>query len=81
MLIREANEADFEGIWPIFHAIVWAGDTYAYPTETSKTEARQLWMEVPRKTFIETVGRLPRAFNHPSRGYIDALVMYKWLPT
>ncbi len=28
---------------------------------------------------FETVGRLPRAFNHPSLGYVDALVMYKWL--
>jgi ribosomal protein S18 acetylase RimI-like enzyme len=28
-----------------------------------------------------TVGRLPKAFNHPSQGYVDALVMYKWLET
>lgn len=28
-----------------------------------------------------TVGRLPRAFNHPAKGYVDALVMYKWLAT
>jgi len=28
---------------------------------------------------FETVGRLPQAFNHPSLGYVDALVMYKWL--
>jgi ribosomal protein S18 acetylase RimI-like enzyme len=27
----------------------------------------------------ETVGRLPKAFNHPEKGYIDALVMFKWL--
>lgn len=27
------------------------------------------------------VGRLPQAFRHPSRGYVDALVMYKWLET
>ncbi len=26
-----------------------------------------------------TAGRLPNAFNHPSKGYVDALVMYKWL--
>lgn len=25
------------------------------------------------------VGRLPKAFLHPSKGYVDALVMYKWL--
>jgi L-amino acid N-acyltransferase YncA len=28
-----------------------------------------------------TVGRLPKAFNHPSQGYVDALLMYKWLET
>lgn len=28
---------------------------------------------------FETVGRLPKAFAHPVRGYVDALVMYKWL--
>lgn len=28
---------------------------------------------------FETVGRLPKAFNHPVEGYVDALVMYKWL--
>lgn len=28
---------------------------------------------------FETVGRLPKAFNHPEKGLVDALVMYKWL--
>lgn len=162
MLIREANEEEFEGIWPIFQEVVSAGDTYGYPQHTTKAEGKRLWMDVPRKTFIaefereilgtyyiktnqsgpgshvcncgymvpasargqgvatamcehsqkiavelgyaamqfnfvassnegairlwqrmgfETVGRLTRAFNHPTRGYIDALVMYKWLQT
>ncbi|MCA9917188.1 MAG: GNAT family N-acetyltransferase [Anaerolineales bacterium] len=160
MMIREATEADFDGIWPIFHEIVAAGETYAYPRDTSLEEARQLWLAYPRQTFVveedgrilatyfiktnqagpgshvcncgymvssqargrglatlmcehsqkvavalgyqamqfnfvassnegavrlwsklgfETVGRLPKAFNHPTLGYVDALVMYKWL--
>ena len=162
MRILEVDEEAYERIWPIFKEIVAAGDTYAYPRDTSKAEGRRLWMEVPRKTFVaesdgevigtyyiktnqsgpgghvcncgymvpksargrgvasamcahsqklavelgysamqfnfvassnegavrlwqrmgfETVGRLPRAFNHPTQGYIDALVMYKWLRT
>ena len=162
MHIREATEADFEQIWPIFHEIVAAGETYAYPQNTPKTEAKRLWLQLPRKTYVaeqegqilgtyfiktnqagpgshvcncgymvsskargqglatsmcehsqrvavelgykamqfnfvvasnegavrlwrklgfETVGRLPRAFNHPKLGYVDALVMYKWLET
>ncbi len=158
--IREASPEDFEVIWPIFKEIVSAGDTYAYPSNTTKTEAFNIWMSLPRKTYIatlndevlgtyylktnqagpgqhvcncgymvssrargrglatamcehsqlmarelgylamqfnfvsvsnqgaislwtklgfETAGRLPRAFDHPSQGFIDALVMYKWL--
>ena len=160
ILIREAAQDEFADIWPIFEEIVSAGDTYAYPKETSKAEGERLWMKVPRKTFVaesdgeilgtyyiktnqsgpgshvcncgymvrtaargkgiatamcehsqqvalelgysamqfnfvassnegairiwqqmgfEIVGRLPRAFNHPVRSYIDALIMYKWL--
>jgi ribosomal protein S18 acetylase RimI-like enzyme len=37
--------------------------------------ALKLW----NKLGFATVGRLPTAFNHPSKGYVDALVMYKWL--
>jgi len=160
MHIREAMESDFEDIWPIFHEVASAGETYAYPRDTTKEEARRLWMGAPRATFVaedqgkilgtyyiktnqagpgshvcncgymvssktrgrgiatamcehsqkiagqlgykamqfnfvaasnegavrlwdrlgfETVGRLPKAFHHPSKGYVDALVMYKWL--
>ena len=160
MNIREASENDFDKIWPIFHEIVSAGETYAYPKNTTKEEALHIWLKAPRKTFVaeennnilgtyyiktnqagpgshvcncgymvsskargrglatsmcehsqgvakelgykamqfnfvassnegavrlwtklgfETVGKLPKAFNHPSKGYIDALVMYKRL--
>ncbi len=37
--------------------------------------AVHLW----HKLGFETVGRLPRAFAHPTQGLVDALVMYKWL--
>ena len=160
MLIRQATDADFDAIWPIFQQIVSAGDSYAYPPDTNQTQARHLWMAVPAATYVveqdgqilgtyyikanqqgpgahvcncgymvaraargqglasamcehsqkialemgfsamqfnfvastnqgavrlweklgfATVGRLPRAFNHPVKGLVDALVMYKWL--
>ena len=160
MNIREAAEKDFDEIWPIFHEIVSAGETYAYSQDTTKEQALNIWLKVPRKTFVfeengkilgtyylktnqagpgshvcncgymvsskargkglgtamcehsqqaakelgfkamqfnfvastnegairlweklgfETVGKLPKAFNHPAKGYVDALVMYKWL--
>ncbi|MYB88552.1 MAG: GNAT family N-acetyltransferase [Proteobacteria bacterium] len=158
MNIREATEKDFDEIWPIFHEVVSAGDTFCYPRDTSKEEALKLWIYAPRKTFVieddhkvlgsyyiktnisgpgdhvcncgymvsseargqglatamcehsqkvavelgykamqynfvastnegavrlwsklgfEAVGRLPKAFNHPSEGYVDAIVMFK----
>ncbi len=160
MIIRQAIDNDFDAIWPIFSEVAAAGDTYAYPTDTSRDEAFRLWISAPRQTWVaddngvilgtyyiktnqagpgdhvcncgymvssaargrglatamcehsqtvarnmgykamqfnfvassnsgavrlwqklgfETVGRLPRAFNHPTKGYVDALVMYKWL--
>lgn len=160
MNIREVTRDDFDRIWPIFHEIVAAGDTYAYPRDTTWEQALRLWVDAPRKTYLfeedgqvlgtyyiktnqagpgahvcncgymvasaargrglattmcehsqevarelgykamqfnfvassnegavrlwnklgfATVGRLPKAFQHPSQGYVDALVMYKWL--
>jgi len=37
--------------------------------------AVRLW----EKLGFDTVGRLNKAFNHPIKGLVDALVMYKWL--
>ena len=41
----------------------------------SNKGAVALW----QKLGFEVVGQLPRAFEHPRLGYVDALVMYKWL--
>ncbi|GGI71312.1 GNAT family N-acetyltransferase [Shewanella gelidii] len=160
MIIREATQADFQFIWPIFREVAEAGDTYAFSTNTDEQLALQIWLDTPRKTFVavegsqvvgtyylktnhsgpgahvcncgymvaqdyqgkglatamcehsqviakelgykamqfnfvastntgavrlwhklgfQTVGQLPKAFEHPSLGYVDALVMYKWL--
>jgi len=160
MGIREATEKNFDKIWPFFHEIAAAGQTYAYPTDISKPQAKKVWMDHSEKTYVfedngeilgsyyiktnhegpgnhvcncgymvapsarnqgvatamcihsqnmarslgykamqfnfvastneaavklwkkhgfVVVGRLPKAFYHPFRGYVDALVMYKWL--
>ncbi|MBB3183316.1 ribosomal protein S18 acetylase RimI-like enzyme [Halomonas fontilapidosi] len=158
--IREARRDDFDQIWPIFHEVAAAGDTYAYPRDVTREQAEGIWLEAPRKTYVleeagkilgtyylktnqpgpgdhvcncgymvasaargrglavmmcehsqevaralgykamqfnfvassnegairlwsrlgfKTVGRLPKAFHHPVNGYLDALIMYKWL--
>jgi ribosomal protein S18 acetylase RimI-like enzyme len=41
----------------------------------TNTRAIALWQTAG----FETVGRLPGAFEHPSLGYVDALVMYRTL--
>jgi len=41
----------------------------------SNESAVHLW----KKLGFETVGRLPQAFRHPTRGYVDAFVMFKHL--
>lgn len=160
MNIRQATNADFDGIWPIFHDIVKAGETYAYRRQTTKAEAKNIWLVEPKETYVveelgvilgtyfiktnqagpgahvcncgymvaaaargkgiatfmcqhsqqqaramgfkamqfnfvaasnvtainlwqklgfKKVGCLPNAFMHPIQGYLDALVMYKWL--
>lgn len=160
MTLREANVSDWDQIWPIFHEVVSAGETYAYAPDTSKEEGKKYWMDIPGKTFVyeeqgailgtyylkpnqpgpgrhvcncgymvapsargkgiatvlcehsqqnaiemgykamqfnfvvstnevavrlwnrlgyHIAGRLPGAFQHPTKGYVDALVMYKWL--
>ena len=160
MNIREATKDDWPAIWPIFHEVVLAGDTYAFDPETDKNAGEHIWLDTPKKTFVceedgqilgsyyiktnqaghgnhvcncgymvsskargkglatsmcehsqkvalelgykamqfnfvassnegavrlwsrlgfDIAGRLPKAFNHPAKGYVDALVMYKWL--
>ena len=41
----------------------------------SNKEAVSLWTKVG----FDTVGKIPKAFDHPKIGYVDSLVMHKWL--
>ncbi len=42
---------------------------------SSNKQAIRLW----KKHGFDTVGKIPKAFDHPKNGFVDALVMYKWL--
>lgn len=42
---------------------------------SSNEGAVRLW----KKLGFDIVGQLPMAFEHPTIGYVDAFVMYKWL--
>jgi ribosomal protein S18 acetylase RimI-like enzyme len=41
--IRPATDDDWPRLWPIWHEVVAAGDTYAYDPDTSYADARASW--------------------------------------
>lgn len=49
--ISPADLSDFEAIWPIFQAVVQAGDTYPYPPDITKETACALWISPALKTY------------------------------
>lgn len=74
MNIRDANGDDWEAIYPFFAAIVAAGDSYAYPANLTRDEARPLWLErEPSRTIVAVsegriVGSAKMGPNRPGRG-------------
>ena len=55
----------------------WQGEAVAMSFKATQFNfiAVVLW----KKLGFDVVGTLPRAFNHPTLGRVDAFVMYKWL--
>jgi len=74
MEIREATTGDWDDIFPIFSAIVEAGQSYALPLGLSSEEARSVWMESPpARTVVAVVGgsllgTAKMGPNRPGRG-------------
>lgn len=73
LVIRRAEEADFDGIWEIFHAVVAQGDTYAYDPATTKEQARAIWMAPGISTYValldgEVAGTYVLRANQPGLG-------------
>ncbi|MEO1082121.1 MAG: GNAT family N-acetyltransferase, partial [Pseudomonadota bacterium] len=52
MEIRTARPGDWEAIWSIVRDIVRRGDTYGYDPAMEEEQARSLWMDSPRATFV-----------------------------
>ncbi len=74
MFIREAVEADWPAIYPIFAGIVAAGQTYAYPDGLGSDDACALWVEPPPGRCVVAVeggnvlGTAKMGPNRPGRG-------------
>jgi ribosomal protein S18 acetylase RimI-like enzyme len=47
MDIRRATDPDWPRIWPIWHRVVAAGDSYTWAPQTGEAAARVLWMLPP----------------------------------
>ncbi|MEO3752079.1 GNAT family N-acetyltransferase [Streptomyces sp. B6B3] len=53
MLIREANVHDWPAVWPFFHGIVAAGETFTYPPDLSREQGRDWWLlSAPDRTVV-----------------------------
>lgn len=48
MTIRLARAHDWASIWPIWHSVVSAGETYVWSPTTSEDDAHTFWMLSPR---------------------------------
>ena len=53
--IRPADEADFERIWEIFQAVVLPGDSYVFPPDATREDARAYFVSDDFRTFVITV--------------------------
>jgi GNAT superfamily N-acetyltransferase len=50
---RTAAASDWSAIWPIWHRVVSAGDTYMWAPDTDEPTARELWMRpAPAVQFV-----------------------------
>jgi L-amino acid N-acyltransferase YncA len=71
MLIREAAAEDWPRIWPFWHRIVSAGETYAWDPDTSEEAARALWTNPAKQVYVvedETGTVVASAYLTPNYG-------------
>lgn len=54
--IRRALETDFDSIWEIFREVVEAGESYVYDPQTTKEQARSIWMAAGVATYVACLG-------------------------
>jgi L-amino acid N-acyltransferase YncA len=71
MLIREAEATDWPRIWPFWHRIVAAGETYTWDRDTSEEAARSLWTSPAKRVYVvedETGAVVASAYLTPNYG-------------
>ncbi|HEU4663927.1 MAG TPA: GNAT family N-acetyltransferase [Dokdonella sp.] len=73
LVIREIDADGFARAWPIFRAVVAAGDTYSYPPDIDEAQARAMWTTPPSRCFVaerdgEALGLYMLRPNQPGLG-------------
>jgi len=73
MEIRIAEAGDWPAIWPIWHEVVAAGQTYTWAPDTGEEAARALWMPpAPAETWVagdpDIIGTALLKPNQPGLG-------------
>ncbi|WP_149549164.1 GNAT family N-acetyltransferase [Streptomyces marokkonensis] len=71
MLIREATPGDWPRVWPFWHRIVAAGETYTWDPGTSEKDARALWMNPAKRVYVvedDTGAVVASAYVTPNYG-------------
>ncbi|MGW1813571.1 N-acetyltransferase family protein [Streptomyces sp. NPDC002125] len=83
MLIREATAEDWPAIWPFFHDIVAAGETFTYPEDLSREQAQDWWLLAePNRTVVavddtgSVLGTAKMNRNHMGNGSHIASASY-----
>ncbi|HUA80833.1 MAG TPA: GNAT family N-acetyltransferase [Dyella sp.] len=56
LVIRQIGADEFPRVWPIFHSVIAAGDTYSYPPDLSMEQAREWWTTAPSRCFVAERG-------------------------
>lgn len=73
VVIRAAEQADSDQIWPIFETVVRAGDTYAFDPEIGREEGLAAWMAPGGRCYVaeregKVVGTYVLKPNQPALG-------------
>lgn len=71
--IRPYEDRDADAVWSIFHRVVSAGDTYAYPPDTPREEALERLTAPPARCYVAeqdgaVVGTYTLKPNQPGLG-------------
>jgi L-amino acid N-acyltransferase YncA len=69
-MIREATAEDWPAIWPFFHQIIAAGESFGYDTGMPEEQARSMWLDGPPSRTTVAIGSsgeiLGSANMHPN---------------